>query len=497
MPLQSDRSGANPRRPSPSLHSVARARRAQRAWARQTAEQRLDVVRDFRSALAQRGMELARSVELPRAGGIAETLSSEILPLADACRFLERQAPTLLRPLHLGRKGRPLWLAGTSSEIHREPLGVVLIIAASNYPLLLPGVQMLQALVAGNAVLLKPGRNCWQSAQALVQLLVDSGLPRDLVAVLDESPAAAQWAMDAGVDKVLLTGSLETGREVLARLAPSVTPAIVELSGCDAVFVLPNADLDLVARALTFGLRLNSGATCIAPRRVFVPKSRLYALQRRLENALVDAPRAEIAPETASLVAALVGEAEAEGAVVACGELPTDNRMRPLVVSNASPEMRLLRSDVFAPLLSLVGVDDPEEALALDAHCPYALGATVFGPAAEAHEFAQRVEAGVVVINDMIAPTADPRLPFGGRGASGFGTTRGAEGLLELTTPRVVIERRARAHPHFEPLQPGDDRLFESYLKATHSRRWRDRFDGWRKLIGDLRRKSRMAKEPK
>lgn len=492
MATQSQSAGDPSSNRSPSLHSVARARRAQRDWSRLSIEQRLDVIRRFRWALTDKGTGLAESVQLSRAGGVAETLSSEVLPLADACRFLEREASKLLQPQRLDRKGRPLWLTGTSSVVYREPLGAVLVIAASNYPILLPGVQTIQALVAGNAVLLKPGRGCSKSAAALVDLLMEAGLPRDLVAVLDESPAAAQWAMDAGVEKVLLTGSLATGREVLGRLASTVTPSIVELSGCDAVFVLPEADLDLVARALAFGLRLNGGATCIAPRRVFVPKSRLYALQGHLEDALVDAPATEVESSVAAEVNVLVAEAEAAGAVVAFGEVPNENRMRPLVLSNASAEMRLLRSDVFAPVLSLVGVDSPEEALALDAQCPYALGATVFGPPAEARNFASRVEAGVVVINDMIAPTADPRLPFGGRGWSGFGSTRGAEGLLELTAPRVVIERKSKSHPHLDSLQPGDERLFESYLKATHSRRWSERFGGWRNLLGDLRRKSRV-----
>ncbi|MGB5297046.1 MAG: aldehyde dehydrogenase family protein, partial [Thermoanaerobaculia bacterium] len=285
MAIQLQRSGGNTVERSPSLHSMARARRAQRQWAEVGVAQRLDVIQRFRWALAERGSELARTVELTRSGGLAETLSAEILPLADACRFLEKQATALLGPRKPSGRGRPLWLFGTSSEVQREPLGVVLIIAASNDPLQRPGVQTIQALVAGNAVLLKPGRSCSKAAKALVDLLIDCGLPKDLVALLDESPAAAQWAMDAGVDKVLLTGSLATGREVLARLVPNVTPAIVELSGCDAVFVLPNADLNLVARALTFGLRLNGGATCIAPRRVFVPKSRLYALQQHLAGA--------------------------------------------------------------------------------------------------------------------------------------------------------------------------------------------------------------------
>jgi hypothetical protein len=139
--------------------------------------------------------------------------------------------------------------------------------------------------------------------------------------------------------------------------------------------------------------------------------------------------------------------------------------------------MALLKDDVFAPVLALVAVAGPDQALAFDAECPYALGASVFGPFAAARDFALRVGAGVVTINDLIVPTADPRLPFGGFGRSGFGRTRGAEGLLEMTAAKAVTAKRGGFRPH---LDPGADAggMARAYLKAAHGAGVKERLGG-------------------
>jgi aldehyde dehydrogenase (NAD+) len=342
-----------------------------------------------------------------------------VVPLAAACRFLEREAASILASRRLGAEDRPVWLAGVEAEVRREPLGLVLVIAPANYPLFLPGVQTVQALAAGNAVFWKPGRGGLPAATAFACLAFAAGLPAGLLTILPESPAAVWDAVAAGVDKVLLTGSADTGREVLGELGRRLVPATAELSGCDALFVLPGADLERVARAVRFGLALNAGDTCIAPRRIFVPHSLAPALAERI----------------------------------------------------ASQEV---------PLIPFASV---EEALAEDDRCPYALGASIFGPEAEARALAGRVRAGVVVINDVIVPTADPRLPFGGRGESGFGVTRGPEGLLELTVPKVVAVRKGRRLPHLEEPHPGDAALFRAYLNLAHGGSLRARLRGALDLI--------------
>lgn len=372
---------------------------------------RLRILRALRHRLATDPAPLLRAIREATHRPESETLSAEILPLAEACRFLEREAPRILATRRLGRNGRPAWLTGVVSEIRREPLGTVLILAPSNYLLFLPAVQALQALAAGNAVLWKPGRGGLAVAWTFASLLAEAGLPKGLLAILPEDPEAARKAIAAGVDKVVLTGSSDTGREVLAQLAHTLTPATMELSGDDPLFVLPGADLDRVARALRFGTALNGGYTCIAPRRLFV--------HRDLEKSLTVAPGIPVIP--------------------------------------------------FASI---------EEALLKAARSPYALGAAIFGPEEEAVELASRVRAGVVVVNDVIVPTADPRLPFGGRGESGFGVTRGAEGLLELTVPKVVAVRRGRRLPHLQDPHPADADLFRAYLALAHGGGLRTRLRG-------------------
>jgi len=484
--------------------SLRAARRAQTEWQATPLRRRLDFVGRLRHLIVEHADQLAASVDLPSRGGAAETLSAEVVPLADACRFLQQRAERILAPRRLGRRGRPIWLWGTRFEVHREPFGVVLILAPWNYPLLLPGVQAIQALVAGNAVLIKP-RLAVRAAETLVQLIHEAGIDPNLCVLLPESIEAAKAAIDEGVDRVLLTGSASTGRAVLGQLADHLTPATMELSGCDAVIVRADADLDRVARAVLFGLRLNSGATCIAPRRVFVHRSRYRALLEQLTR-----PRQVQLPlhvDEAALAAAhpLIADAIRQGARPVVGRFG-DNRIEwPLVLADAHAEMELLRADVFVPVAAVAPVDNDEAALEAVRSCPYGLGAAVFGDDRQAaYRLAQRLPAGFVTVGDLIVPTVDPRVPFGGRGASGFGTTRGLEGLLELTTVKVIAVRRTGWLPHLDAFaatdQSGDretpdanaaadhiEPLMRAYLKLAHGRSLGDRA----RAIGALWRAAR------
>ncbi|PWC76265.1 aldehyde dehydrogenase [Azospirillum sp. TSH64] len=398
-----------------------------------------------------------------------ESVSAEILPLAEACRFLEREASRLLAPRRLGRRGRPVWLFGVEAEVRREPVGTVLIVGPSNYPLLLPGVQAIQALAAGNRVLVKPAPGCSAPMILLGTWLEEAGLPPGLYRVLDESAAAVDEAIEEGIDKLVLTGSAGTGRVVAEKLARHLVPSTMELSGNDAVFVLQGADLERVARALAFGLRLNGSATCIAPRRVFVPQGMAAGLEAALLRHAGKIPAVPVSPPTGRRLAALARDAVAGGAR-ALGALPEVDSpaMAPLILADATPSMALLREEIFAPVLSLVPVRDMEEALTVASGSPYALGASVFGPEAQARELAGRIDAGTVTINDLIVPTADPRLPFGGRHASGWGVTRGAEGLLEMTQVKTVSVRKGRLRPHFDQPRAGDEALMLAALRLFH-----------------------------
>ena len=444
------------------------ARRAQPCWAERSVRDRLGVVRRFRSALADNASEVVDAVDAHKDRGPGESLGAEVLPTLEACRFLERRAGDVLRPRFPRSYGFFSLFRPMRHEVRREPFGVVLVVGPSNYPFMLPVIQALQALTAGNAVVLKPGGGGEEACRIFTGLLGESGLPDALCHVCGSSTGEAKAALAEGPDKVVLTGSVHTGRAVLRELAEQVVPATMELSGCDAAFVLPDADLDLVVKALRFGLTLNNGATCISPHRLFATPDAISELAGRLAE--TDFPACRVDERTARFAADLIEEAVDCGASRIAGSTEDAGEWKPVILADADPDMSLLQEDVFAPVLSLVSVANMDAALVAARRCPYALGATVFGPTGEARSFARRVPAGAVVVNDMIAPTGDPRMPFGGRGLSGFGVTRGAEGLLEMTTIKSIVVSPSWAKFHLEGPPDRSRDVIDSYITAAHGR---------------------------
>jgi acyl-CoA reductase-like NAD-dependent aldehyde dehydrogenase len=181
---------------------------------------------DIRPVLAERATEFARSAGSVSARPIAEKLVSEVLPLLEACRFLQKNAARILRSRRHGSRGRPLWLHGSSFEVHRKPFGVVLIVGAGNYPLFIPAVQIIHALVAGNAVVVKPAEGASAPMSMFIdQVLARAGVPDGLVQMLPESPEAAREASRAGIDKAIFTGSSQNGRRFLATWRSTTSPA--------------------------------------------------------------------------------------------------------------------------------------------------------------------------------------------------------------------------------------------------------------------------------
>jgi acyl-CoA reductase-like NAD-dependent aldehyde dehydrogenase len=486
---EDERAKAATRHPVDFRVLLEETRTAQREWANLPLSTRVHCVRRFRDILARDAHELicCFSQELERTA--ADSLVAEIIPLAEAARFLQRSADELLRVREISHRGRPLWLRKVEIQLRREPLGIVLVIGPLNYPLFLPGVQALQALVAGNAVWIKPGRGGWPVASALRAIAVEAGIPPQVIVVLDEHVENARQALRTGVDKIVLTGSGPSGISVLRDAAEQITPAIVELSGCDAVFVRGDADIDKAVRAVVFGLMLNGGATCIAPRRIFVHRSVAERFERAFAEQVKALPPVRVSSSAASLAKRLIQEALLLGA-----ELPhpfegkSPDAFYPVLILKARPGMEMMRSDIFAPVTAVMRVDSDDEAIEAAAMCPYALGATIFGEEAASRKFAERVSAGVVVVNDMIVPTADPRLPFGGAHRSGFGKTRGAEGLLEMTHLKAIVVQRGKRLRHLEPAHPHAEDLFLAFLTANHRRKWIHRLHGWQRLGNVMRR---------
>ncbi|WP_438382431.1 aldehyde dehydrogenase family protein [Asaia sp. BMEF1] len=401
-------------------------------WATTELGDRLKLLRRFRKMLLNETRSLIALI--PDHGAI-DVMTAEILPLLAATGFLGREALAILKPISLALRGRPLWLWGIRSRVVRKPLGTVLILAPGNYPLMLGAIQALQALIAGNAVGLKPAPGRSALLLRFASLLTRAGFPEGIIEILPED--SGPQASAAGYDLIVLTGSEQTGKKVALAAASTLTPTIMELSGADPVFVLPSGDLNLVARALHFGLTLKQGSTCIAPRRVYVHKMHRDALEARLSRIFRQSSIAlqqKTCPALSQLVSA-VGQAG--------GDIRQMGPATILLLDAESAE--LADVDLFAPWLALIGVSDMVEAVQLENRSRHALGASIFGEEKVAQALAKQIPAGSITINDLIVPTADPRLPFGGAKASGYGATRGREGLLSMTRPVSISTRRSGA----------------------------------------------------
>jgi aldehyde dehydrogenase (NAD+) len=480
--------------PAPLAVECRAARAAQTDWERRPVRERLRPVAAFRRLLVDACDELCEAVRRDVGRPPDEVLASDVLPLADACRFLEREAGRLLRPRKVSLRSRPLWLFGQRDIIYRRPHGLVGVIGTWNYPLLLNGVQIVQALTAGNAVLWKPSELSAASAAVLSGLLRRAGYPDGLLQTLPATREGGPALAEADVDHVVFTGSAATGRKLAKRLGERLVSSTLELSGCDALFVLKDADVALAAKAAWFGATLNRGQTCVAVRRAFVQRDVLPAFLESLRPLAASAPAMTLAQEGQVRQAdRLIADAVGQGAELIQPSSPPPNgdgrTTVPRVVVNATPAMALCREDCFAPVLAVLPFADVPEALARNAECRYGLGASIFTrDASTAVELAGRLQAGMVAVNDVIVPTAHPATPFGGRGESGWGVTQGPDGLLAMMVPQVVSVRGGTFRPHYDGTGGPDGALAETLrglLEWSHAptlgRRWRGL---WRMVKG-------------
>lgn len=485
---------------SPFAAEVAACRAAQQPWAARSVSDRLKPVRELRHLLVERADDIFAAIAGDIARPMVEVLATELLPTTAALKYLEQDARRLLKPRRIAGRFRPTWLIGSRDTVHRRPWGVVGVIGTWNYPVYLNAVQIAQALVAGNGVVWKPSENVPRTSDLTHQLFRDAGFPPALFAMLPATRDAGPMLAEADVDHVVFTGSDAVGRKLAAKLGERLVPSTLELSGCDAMFVLDDADAVRAAHAAWFGVTLNRGQTCIAVRRVFVHRSKVDAFVETLKPLIAAAkPMTLVTEGQRAQFDRVVTDAVARGGTIlpptpeSSGTI-VPGLFPPTFILSATPDMTVCREASFAPVAAVIPFDSIDTALSLAAACPFALAASVFAADTRAAEaLAVRIPAGSVTINDVLAPTAHPATPFGGRGASGWGSTQGAEGLLAMTTPQTVTVRRGRFRPHIdEAVKPDPEStadILGGLLRATHGRGWREWVRGVRQMTRGVRKK--------
>ena len=426
--------------------AAEKARAAQPKWSELGVRKRIAILRKFQSNLHARKSEIAAAITREAGKPLVEALATEVLVVLDAARFLIDRAFVLLRdePVPHGNLATKL----KTGRLLREPHGVIGIISPWNYPFSIPATETLAALVAGNAVVLKPSELTPLIALELASLLHVSGVPEDVFQVVVGDGATGAALLHAPIDKLVFTGSVATGKRIAAAAAERLLPVVLELGGKDPMIVLDDADLDVASSAAVWGAFVNAGQTCLSVERCYVHRS----LYEKFTTACVDKTtklhvghgedrETDVGPliheRQMRVVESHVEDARSRGARILVGgsrypELDK-NFYRPTVLADITHEMRIMREETFGPVLPIMSFDTDDEAVRLANDSEYGLAASVWTrDSVRGERLARRIHAGTVMVNDAISCFGISEAPHGGVKASGVGRTHGRFGLEEM-----------------------------------------------------------------
>ena len=432
--------------------TVARARAAQPAWYALGVERRLGVLREFQKLLHRDKAEVAALITREAGKPCVEALLTEVLVVLDAVRFLIDNTSGFLRETSVEHGS--LAMKAKRGRILREPHGVIGIISPWNYPLSIPAVDALAALVTGNAVVLKPSEFTSRVGVKLQSLVHEAGVPKTIFAVLVGDGGTGAAVLQSDINKLIFTGSVPTGKRIAQTAATRLLPVVLELGGKDPMLVLDDADVDVTSSAAVWGAFVNAGQACLSVERCYVHRSHYASFldacvekTKRLRVGNGIDPEVDIGPmiheRQLRIVESQVNEAVAQGARLLAGGSRLSNIganfYAPTILADVTQDMRIMREETFGPVLSVAPFDSDEEAVRMANDSEFGLAASIWTRNTQRGEsLAPRIMAGTVMINDTISCFGISEAPHGGVKASGIGRSHGRFGLEEMVRAKYV-----------------------------------------------------------
>jgi len=427
--------------------AVAAARAAFPAWRDTPARERARVLRRVSALIMDRADEIAAVESLDVGKPIMLCRNVDVPTAAETYEYYAALALTI----EGAQRGVPF---PAHAYTRREPLGVVAAITPFNFPLILSSTKLAPALAAGNTVVHKPADETPLSALLMADLLTEAGAPAGVVNVVTGTGPVAGEALlsHPGVDKVAFTGSTAVGRHAASVAGANLKPVTMELGGNAAHIVFADADLSAAVDAVIKAFVFNTGQFCMGGPRLLVQRSRYAAILEILGQAVPGIPVGDPFDE-ATVVGPMAGErhlakvedyvrvAVSEGGRVVAGGARVPGQgffHQPTVIADLPADSRVVREEIFGPVLTVQPFDTEDEAVELANSTAYGLAAGLqTRDVARAHRVAARLDAGIVWVNDWAM--LDPSMPFGGVKSSGFGRENGPEALADYTRTKSVL----------------------------------------------------------
>jgi acyl-CoA reductase-like NAD-dependent aldehyde dehydrogenase len=432
--------------------AVARARDAFPTWTALTFKERSRHLKAVRDRLLDRAEDLVDIICAETGKQRAEAVTTELMAICETIDWYAKHGEGALRTQQVAAGT----LAHKKAWVRYEAVGVVGVISPWNYPFTLSMTPVLTALFAGCTVVLKPSEVTPTVGLAIGELFA-GGPWGDIVQVVTGGGATGEALVRSGVDKVCFTGSVRTGKRVMAAAADTLTPVLLELGGKDPMVVCADADLERAAKGAVWGAFQNSGQTCMSVERVYVERSvydefvdKVVAATSaiRQDDAGGDIGSMTFEPQL-DTVERHLADAVDKGAKVLAGGSRLNRPglwFGPTVLVDVDHTMDVMRDETFGPVLPIMAVDSVDEAVKLANDSVYGLNSSVWTRDEELGiSVANRLQAGNVCINDCIISYAVTGLPFGGVKESGIGRVHGVTGLREFCNSKSVLGQRVGA----------------------------------------------------
>jgi acyl-CoA reductase-like NAD-dependent aldehyde dehydrogenase len=470
--------------------AAARARKAQSVWQAKSFAERAKLLYRFRDLLIDEQERLVDIVTSESGKPRAEVYGNELFYVCDVIGFWAKNAEKFLRP----RRIRPhLFMFKTKKVLSTHyPLGVIGIISPWNFPLVLTAGDAVPALMAGNAVLIKPSELTPLTALFVAELAQKAGFPADLLQTVIGAAETAQALID-NVDMIAFTGSVEVGKLVAQHAAERLVPVSLELGGKDPAIVLKDADMERAANACVWGALMNSGQVCTSIERIYVEEpayetfvakvvERVRALRQGASHEEVELGSMS-SEEQFKKVTAQVDEAIAKGAKALTGGRANPRFSgffyEPTVLVDVTHDMAVAREETFGPVIPIIKVRDADEALRMANDSRYGLDACIFTRDKQtAAWMTDRLHTGTVCINDGLVNYIIPDTPMGGVKDSGFSRRHGAEGIRKYCQQKTVVMDRFGLKSDF-PWFPASRKKTEQ-MRRLISLLWRS---GWKNKL--------------